>query len=202
MVAAPTSPSSQKRKATASVDESAQKKPKLDDISGLDGIKPVSAKPETPEASQPVKILAKPQSPAPGRTTSVVPEAIATGTDVKSNDIEAETEARGEKGREESAVSGSTGAESEKSSPPAVKKDGPFAKGLDNFHRACYANSMIQCLNTIPELVARLEKKSRDTQDDVELRDLTEADLRGKTREVEARKRKVRAFFKKSKSRM
>ena len=176
-VVAPSDPvASRKRKATADVGESAQKKPKLaNDVSGRAG--PVSAEPQ-----------------------SSAPKPIPANTAVKTNDTKAK--AKVEDGRVKSAGSGSTKRKAKEDSPRPAKKqkgnDEPLAKGLDNFNRACFANSVIQCLDTIPELVARLQTKRRNTLKNVQLRGYTESSMKGNTRELRAAKRKVRTIFAKS----
>lgn len=51
------------------------------------------------------------------------------------------------------------------------------AKGLQSFHCARYANSVIQCLNRIPELVSRFRQRRHGTLDYTKLRGITDAAL-------------------------
>lgn len=204
-----------KRKAAPCADECASKKLKLvKEVPGPNVAKPTAAKPDLRKPSLLEPILARlpgPKLPKSGLQTRVESPNFAGArkvddeADAKVKDKNDEAEAKVKARPEERAAKGSTKRKAEEALPrPAKKQQGnaaPTFKGLQNFHRACYANSVIQCLDTIPELVSRLHQRSRGTLDNTKLRGITDAALLN-SRAVKGKKRPIRAIFRKSKGKM
>lgn len=216
---APDPATSRNRQAAPSVDERASKKPKLvKEVPGQSVAKPVAAKPDLHKPSVLEKMIAgfparKP--PRSGLKAPVEPPNVA-GARKADDKADAKVETQNDKAEakvqaepEERAASSSTKRKAEETLPrPAKKQQGnaaPTFKGLQNPHRACYANSVIQCLATIPELVSRLRQRSWGTLDNAKLRGVTDAallELQGNTRDVEGKKRALRDIFRNSKAKM
>lgn len=208
-----------KRKAAPSVDECASKKPKLiKEVPGKGIAKPIAAKPDLRKPSLQRPMLARlpaPKPPKSGLIPSVKPPNVAGArkvddkADAKVEDQNDKAKAKVKAGPQGRAAKISTKRKAEDTLPrPAKKPQGnaaPTFKGLQNFHRACYANSVIQCLGTIPELVSRLRQRSSGTLDNAKLREITDTallELQGNTRAVEGTKRAIRDIFGKSEAKM
>lgn len=218
ILVAPDPAASRKRKAAPSVDERASKKLKLvKEVPGQSAAKPNAAKPELRKPSLLQSMLARfPSSKQPksGLQTPAEPPNVAGArkvddkADAKVEDQNDKVEAKVKAGPKERAANSSTKRKAEETLPRLAKKQqgnaAPSFKGLQNFHRACYANSVIQCLDTIPELVGRLRGRSRGTLDNAKLRGITDAalELQGNTRAVEGKKRPIRDSFRESGSKM
>lgn len=218
-MAAPDPAAPRKRKAAPTVDESASKKPKLvKEVTRESVAKPIAAKAGLRKPSVLESMMARfpaPMQPKSGLQPPVELPNVAGArkvydkADARVDDQIEKAEAKVGARPEERAVKTSTKRKTEDTLPrPAKKQQGnaaPIYKGLQNFHRACYANSVIQCLDTIPELVGRLRRRSRGTLENVKLRRITDAallKLQGKSRAVEGKKQPLRDIFGKSKEKM
>lgn len=211
---APDPAASGKREAAPRVDERASEKLKLvKEVPGQSAAKPNAARPELRKPSLLESMLA--QFPAskqlkPGLQTLAEPPNVAGArkvddkADAKVEDRNDKVEAKVKAGPGRRAANSSTKRKAKETLPRHAKKRQGL-KGLQNFHRACYANSVIQCLNTIPELVSRLLRRSRGTFDNAKLRGITDAallELQGNTRAVKDKKRSIRDIFRESGSKM
>lgn len=207
-----------KRKAAPSVDECASKKPKLvKKVPGQRVAKPIAANPNLRKPSLQDSMPARLPAPKPPKSglLPVKPPNVAGArkvddkADAKVEDQNDKAEAKVNAGPQGRAAESSTKRKAEETLPrPAKKQQGnaaPTFKGLQNFQRACYANSVIQCLGTIPELVSHLRQRSLGTLDNAELREITDAallELQGNTRAVEGMKRAIKDIFGKSEAKM